>query len=163
MGIKTTLVSAGRYKTEGHPYGPLDEEARGEMQRRVDAFYDDFIQAVARNRGVRVPAVRNGFGLGRVVNAREAEAEGMVDGIMSLDEVLRGMIGTIRKPASKSSAQDAEQEIHAAYLGTSDTLVLEHVDANDSSSDESRAERERRVAELKATEREERLREMESV
>jgi signal peptide peptidase SppA len=166
MGIKTTLVSAGRYKTEGHPYGPLDEDARGEMQRRVDAFYDDFIQAVARNRGVRVPAVRNGFGLGRVVNAREAEAEGMVDGIMSLDEVLRGMIGTIRKPASKSSAQSAEQELHAAYMG-----AIELVAAAESSPDEaeneetvkSRQEREARVASLRASEREDRLKEMEAV
>lgn len=28
IGIKTTLISAGKYKTEGNPFEPLTEEAR---------------------------------------------------------------------------------------------------------------------------------------
>jgi ClpP class serine protease len=121
------------------------------------------VATVARNRGERVPTVRNGFGQGRVVNGKEAEAERMVDGVMSLDAVLKKMVGTVRKPSSKSSALEAEQELHAAYLGSMDTLVLEQSPVNDSASEELRTERERRVVELKASEREERLREMENV
>lgn len=163
MGIKTTMISSGRYKTEGSPYEPLSEEARMEMQKRCDAFFETFVATVARNRGERVPTVRNGFGQGRVVNGKEAEAERMVDGVMSLDAVLKKMVGTVRKPSSKSSALEAEQELHAAYLGSMDTLVLEQSPVNDSASEELRTERERRVVELKASEREERLREMENV
>lgn len=164
MGIKTTMVSAGRYKTEGHPYGPLDDEAKAEMQRRVDAFYEDFIQAVARNRGVRTPAVRNGFGQGRVVNSKEAEAEGMVDGVMSLDEVLRGMVGSVRKPASKAAALEVEQELHAAYVGAIELIeVAAESPATDGEAEKRQAEREARVAELRASERAERLKEMEAV
>lgn len=164
IGIKTTMVSAGRYKTEGHPYGPLDEEARGEMQRRVDAFYDDFIQAVARNRGVRTPAVRNGFGQGRVVNSKEAEAEGMVDGVMSLDEVLRGMVGSVRRPVSKAAALEVEQELHAAYVGAIELSdVAAESTATDEEAEKRQAEREARVAALRASEREDRLKEMEAV
>lgn len=163
LGVKTTMVSSGRYKTEGSPYEPLSEEARMAMQSRCDAFYDEFVTTVARNRGARKPSVLNGYGQGRVVNAKEAAAEEMVDGILSLDGVLRKMLGQVRKPSSKASAMDAELELHAAFLGTSDTLVLEQGEANDSVSDEQRAERERRVAELRASERDERIREMEII
>lgn len=169
-GINITLVSAGKYKVEGHPFGPLDDEAKAEMQRRVDAFHEDFIQAVARHRGVRVPAVRNGFGQGRVVNAKEAAEEGMVDGVMTLDEVLKGMVGTIRKPASKTAAMDAEQELHAAYANVlPDTMVtlasvrVDFLEEVPKDSEEHRKERERRVAAMKALQREERIREMEAV
>jgi hypothetical protein len=35
-GIQPTPISAGKYKVEGNPYAPLDEEAQGFMQSRVD-------------------------------------------------------------------------------------------------------------------------------
>lgn len=166
MGVKITTVSAGRFKLEGHPWGPLDDEARGEMQRRVDASYEEFIQAVARHRGVRTPAVRNGFGQGRSLQAKDAEAEGMVDGVMSLDDVLKGMIGTVRRSVSKASALDAERELHAAYVGAIELCGPDSTAGyeSDANHDNAAAEaRRQRVAALKASEREERLREMEAV
>ena len=87
-GVKTTLVSAGRYKTEGNPYEPLTEEARAHVQSRVDDYYEMFVQAVARNRGVSASDVRGGFGEGRTVGAREAKRLGMVDRVESLDDAL---------------------------------------------------------------------------
>mgnify|MGYP001562063068 CR=1 FL=1 len=164
MGVNITLVSAGKFKVEGHPFGPLDAEAKGEMQRRVDSFYSDFIDAVAKQRGVRASAVRNGFGMGRVVNAKEAAEEGMVDGVMSLDEVLRGMVGSVRKQTNKAAALEAEQEIHAAYVGA--FIGPEEGDEDDEEGDDALAAqqaREKRVAELRASQREERLKEMEAV
>ncbi|WP_052688249.1 S49 family peptidase [Xanthomonas sp. MUS 060] len=38
-GVTPTLISAGKYKVEGNPYGPLDEQALGFMQSRVDDYY----------------------------------------------------------------------------------------------------------------------------
>ena len=64
-GIKTTLVSAGRYKTEGNPFEPLTDDARGYLQSRVDDYYGMFIRAVADHRRVKIDAVRDGFGSGR--------------------------------------------------------------------------------------------------
>lgn len=38
-GVTTTLISAGKFKVEGNPYGPLDSEAQSFMQSRVDEYW----------------------------------------------------------------------------------------------------------------------------
>ena len=87
-GIKTTLISAGRYKTEGNEFAPLSTDARSAMQRRVDSYYSMMVKAIARNRGISQTAVRDRFGEGRVLGARDALAVEMIDRIESLDEML---------------------------------------------------------------------------
>ncbi|RDK04475.1 S49 family peptidase [Paraburkholderia lacunae] len=87
-GVKTTLISAGRYKTEGSPFAPLSPSARQHLQARVNDDYDRFARAVSRNRGVDVVRVRNGMGQGRILGAQAATDEMMVDGVATLDEVV---------------------------------------------------------------------------
>jgi len=91
MGVKTTLISAGKKKVDGHPYEPLSAEALADIQGRVDEYYGEFIKSVARYRGTNADAVRNGFGQGSLVSAKQALKEGMVDRIATLDDVLAGM------------------------------------------------------------------------
>jgi signal peptide peptidase SppA len=88
-GVNTTLVSAGKYKVEGNPYGPLSDEARAHMQSRIDTYYGAFTRAVARGRNVDVATVRDNMGQGRVFGAQDAKAANMVDGLMTLDDVIR--------------------------------------------------------------------------
>jgi len=90
-GVNITLISAGKYKTEGHPYGPLDEEAKANTQKGVDTYYGMFTKAVAKGRNVPIDAVRGGMGQGRVLGADDAMAEKMVDGVMTMNEVIRKM------------------------------------------------------------------------
>ena len=90
-GVKTTLISAGKFKVEGNPYAPLDEEAQGFMQSRVDDYYAAFTKAVAKGRGVSISQVRDGMGQGRVLGADAALANNMVDGIASFDDVIKKM------------------------------------------------------------------------
>jgi len=87
-GVKVSLISAGKYKTEGNPYEPLSEEARAELQSKVDAFYEMFVKSVARGRGVAQSAVRAGFGEGRLVLAQDAVKGRMADRVATLDETL---------------------------------------------------------------------------
>lgn len=96
VGIRPTVISAGRYKTEATPFAPLSEEARDALQGLVDAMYQLFIRDVARGRGRSVDEVRNGFGEGRVVDAARSEREGMVDGIGTLDDALSGIAAEVR-------------------------------------------------------------------
>jgi signal peptide peptidase SppA len=90
-GVKTTLISAGKFKVEGNPYSPLDDEAQSFMQSRVDDYYAAFTKAVARGRGVPIAQVRDGMGQGRVLGADAALAQNMVDGIATFDDVLKKM------------------------------------------------------------------------
>jgi signal peptide peptidase SppA len=87
-GVKTTLISAGKYKTEGNPFEPLTDEARETMQERVDDYYEMFIADVARGRGVSVEKVRAGFGEGRLVLAGKAVTMGMADRVGTFGEAL---------------------------------------------------------------------------
>jgi signal peptide peptidase SppA len=90
-GVKPTLISAGKYKVEGNPYEPLNDEARGFMQSRVDDYYGAFTKAVAKGRGLPVASVRDGLGQGRVLGADAAVEQKMVDGISTFDDVVTQM------------------------------------------------------------------------
>ena len=90
-GVKTTLISAGKFKVEGNPYAPLDEEAQGFMQSRVDDYYAAFTKAVAKGRGEPISQVRDGMGQGRVLGADAALASSMVDGIATFNDVVKKM------------------------------------------------------------------------
>lgn len=48
------------------------------MQKNVDAFYGDFLGAIRRGRGARVSASST-YGGGRMLSAKDALREGMVD------------------------------------------------------------------------------------
>lgn len=115
-GIRKTLISAGKYKVEGNPLGPLSDDARDRIQARVDAAYDRFVRTVARNRNVTVSAVRDGFGQGGMVDAAAALAEGMIDRIATLDETLQrfGAGGDAVPPKRRALAP--ERQRRAAYL-----------------------------------------------
>lgn len=101
-GLQPTLIHAGKYKVEGNPYEPLDEEATRAIQEDVDAYYDMFVKAVARNRGVDVKEIKSGFGEGRMVRATEAVKLGMADRIGTMRDTLSRLGVGGRAPAAKN-------------------------------------------------------------
>jgi signal peptide peptidase SppA len=90
-GISTTMISAGKYKVEGSPFGPLSDDAKEHMQERVNETYNEFVSAVARGRGTSEEVVKEAYGDGRTYRAKTALAMNMVDGIQTLDSVVGGM------------------------------------------------------------------------
>jgi signal peptide peptidase SppA len=88
-GVAVTLVSAGRYKTDGNPFGPLSASARAAEQERVDTAFSAFVEDVARGRRRSATEARNGFGQGRMVSALEAVRLGMADRVGTLDAEMR--------------------------------------------------------------------------
>lgn len=110
-GIKVSIIKEGKFKAEGNPYEPLSEEARAAIQASVSEVYDSFVEAVARNRGVKVAIVRNGFGEGRVVGAREAVKLGMADRIATLEETVNRLLGRNAPGASFGAAVTDESKL----------------------------------------------------
>lgn len=109
MGVKATLISAGKFKTEGNPYEPLSEEARAAIQSRVDEYYGSFVDAVARNRASTSKRVAGGFGQGRVVGAAQAIELGMADKVATFDQVLTRLgAGPVARTAARSSAEEID-------------------------------------------------------
>jgi signal peptide peptidase SppA len=106
MGVKRTVISAGRYKTAGNDVEPLSEESRGKLQQFVNDAYAMFTEAVARNRKASVQAVRNGFGEGDAPYSREAVAEKLADRVATLDQVISELEARFRAaPGGGLSAQ----------------------------------------------------------
>lgn len=94
MGIETTIISAGPYKTDGNPYEPLSKSAEAAMQDQVDQLYSMFTADVAAGRGVKQEAVAAGYGSGRLLLSADALAVGMVDRIETLEDTLARLGGT---------------------------------------------------------------------
>lgn len=103
-GLKTQLISAGKYKVEGNPFEALSDDAAAHLQETVDEVYDGFIAAVAAGRGVDATAVREGFGEGRMVSAARAVKAGMADRVATLDETL----ARLRADAQAETQDDPE-------------------------------------------------------
>lgn len=103
-GLTVTLISAGRFKTECASTTPLSADARDYLQASVDETYAKFIAAVARNRGVPPADVRAKYGQGRVLSADAALAAGMIDKVMTCDELLARLTGGSTATSAKGTA-----------------------------------------------------------
>jgi capsid assembly protease len=111
-GVQPTIISAGKYKVEGNPFGPLTDEARAAMQEAVDSYYGMFCAAVAAGRGTTPSAVRGGMGQGRMVGAKAAVAAGMADRVGTFDQTVARMASAGRQ-APRARAEDPAPEILA--------------------------------------------------
>jgi len=111
-GVSVTLVSAGKYKTEGNPYQALSSEAKDALQSDVDKFYGMFVKAVAQGRRTTQETVKNGYGEGRMVMAQDAVKEGMADRVATLDQVLADLgVGSGSAKIAASSISRREREL----------------------------------------------------
>jgi signal peptide peptidase SppA len=88
-GVKTTLISAGRFKTVGSEYAPLSQEDRATLQDRVDYMYSLFVQDVANHLGTTADRVLFDMADGRVFIGQQAIAAGLVDGVATLEQLVQ--------------------------------------------------------------------------
>lgn len=114
-GVDVSVMSVGKFKTEMSPFAPLSDEAKEFQMQRARDYYGMFTKAVARGRGVPIESVRTGMGEGRCLGADAALAAGMVDGVMSMDDLIAKMQRAAR-PTGRTAAQKAaarQREIEA--------------------------------------------------
>lgn len=122
-GVKTTIIKAGKYKAEGDPSQPLDEDARADLQAKVDQYYGMFVGAVARGRGVTEHAVRSGFGEGRMVLAKDAVTAGMADRVATLAQVVHRLGG--ESGGERGVSAEADEPILVAKRAAYRARVVE--------------------------------------
>jgi len=127
-GIDTTLISAGKYKTEGNPYGPLGEEAAAAIQARVNQSYSAFVGAVARGRGISRATVAANYGQGRMFGAAELVDRGMANRIATLPQTLEAYGASIHPVATASTrrafAAAAIREMHQNLASVMEALKV---------------------------------------
>ncbi len=125
-GVKTTLISAGKHKTEGNPYEPLSDDARLHLQAMVDEYFGMFVADVAKGRKLSVDAVRNGYGEGREVLAREALSAGMVDRIATTENVVAEMLGAAKLRPAATAFTGASTFVTSTDANTGAAALNEH-------------------------------------
>jgi capsid assembly protease len=118
-GVKTTEITAGKFKRIASQYGALTPEGRAYMQDQVDAIYSAFVGDVARNRGVDVETVLENMAEGRIFIGRAAVEAGLVDGVTTLDALINSLaegetFGSNSGKAAVSAAHDTNIEAGAA-------------------------------------------------
>lgn len=109
-GIRVTLIRAGKYKAEGHPYEELSSEAEAHMQETVDDYYGMFTRSVSRHMGVGIAEVRKGFGEGRTLTAKRALDAGMIHRVATFEKVL-SELGVASSARSASTAAGAVVDV----------------------------------------------------
>jgi len=112
LGVKTTLISAGKYKTEANRNAPLSDEARAHIQSLVDSAYAMFTNDVAAGRGVKAKDVRGGFGEGRILPAQAAVAEGLADRVATLEQTIMRAAGLAALPSGTQALKSETIEVH---------------------------------------------------
>lgn len=142
MGIKTTEITAGKYKRISSQYAPLSQEGRAAMQDMVDGIYTAFVQDVAAFRKRSVDAVLEKMADGRIFLGSKAIEAGLADGFVMEQDILaalqRGRMGGFAKRAIGSSGRQHEgasmdkkaivesltrEELHAMNPSLADTMV----------------------------------------
>lgn len=87
-GVKFTVFRAGSLKAAGNPYEELTDDRRAALQKNVLDIYSNFVSAVADHRGTTIPQVEQEFGQGSVMLAAEAAQRGMIDGVLTFEQLL---------------------------------------------------------------------------
>jgi capsid assembly protease len=100
-GRRVTYISAGPYKTEWNPDGPLSKEAFDFEQARINEYYEAFVDGVAQGRDVTNAFAKKNFGGGRCLSAAACVEAGMADRVAPFAQVL-AELNAARKPAGRS-------------------------------------------------------------
>jgi len=116
-GLKVSVFSAGKYKTELLSNAPISDDAKTYLQNRVEKTYDEFVSTVAKHRDKTFTYVKENFGEGRLVRAQDALNVGMVDRIGTLEEIVKELVpnSSYSKMSTASRAEDRKLELASRY------------------------------------------------
>ena len=85
-GINVTHIFAGDHKVDGHPFAPLPDAVRADLQAEIDSLYQMFIDAVVTHRGLSADAVR--ATQARTYRGVAAVAAGLADRLGTTDQLI---------------------------------------------------------------------------
>lgn len=112
LGIEVTFIYSGDHKVDGNPYEPLSDEVKKEFQEDVDATRKEFVDLVARNRGMDAKAVYDTEA--RCYSANDAQRLGLADAVLPPSRAVRAFISelagsSVNKTGVTTMAKDNEQ------------------------------------------------------
>jgi signal peptide peptidase SppA len=112
-GKKVTYITSGARKADGNPDEPLGDDALQAIQSRVNASYELFVEAVAKNRGLDASAVRATEA--GVYIGSDAVSAGLADKVMSAKDAMQ-MIIARNNPTPSGSGRTVSRRARAITL-----------------------------------------------
>ena len=100
IGVKPIIIKSGKYKDVGSPLRGMKPEERKLLQSVVDDVHQQFVQAVAKGRGLSVSEVKE-IADGRIMTGQQALTLKLVDEMGGLEktiELLAKKIGVEGRP-----------------------------------------------------------------
>ena len=100
IGVKPVVIKSGKYKDVGSPLRAMNPEERKLLQNVVDDVHQQFVQAVAKGRGLPVSEVKE-IADGRIMTGQQALKLKLIDEIGGLEktlELLAKKIGVEGRP-----------------------------------------------------------------
>ncbi len=132
IGVKTTEITAGKFKRIASSHAPLSDEGRAELQSQVDHIMDVFTRDVAKFRGVSTQDVLTNMSNGEIFIGRQGIDAGLLDGILTMDELLA--------EAEDGNISNIEKIKKALFVASNEHDYLEYKDIFDKyKSDESKS------------------------
>jgi signal peptide peptidase SppA len=113
-GIKTTEITAGKYKRIASEHAPLTPDGRASIQEQVDHIYSVFVNEIARHRGANVETVLDKMADGRIFLGKKAIDAGLVDGVSTLDGAI-AQLNQERNDARRAVARQILTERREAW------------------------------------------------
>ncbi len=101
-GIKVHTIATGKYKAAGSPYKEATQEELDYIRSRIDATYEQFVDAVAKGRGIRGETIKKMEAA--VFTAKDAEEKKLIDGVMSFDQAFMKLSKRARSGGAKVRA-----------------------------------------------------------
>ncbi len=121
-GIQVNMIRSPEAKAAVNSFESLSDEERKHLQAQVDEYYAQFTAAVARGRGVTAAAVKGGFGLGRMMNAKDAVASGLCDRADTLERVLAKLSGRSGRKGMRAEVNPEGDSITITGDGSGNSL-----------------------------------------
>lgn len=100
VGVQSVVIKSGRHKDLASPFRAMSAEDRAILQTVLDDVHDQFIQAVAAGRTLKVEQVRD-LADGRVFTGRQAKTARLVDELGDLQDAIKlagKMVGIAGEP-----------------------------------------------------------------
>jgi len=88
IGVKSVVIKSGKHKDIGSIMRAMSPEEREILQKVLDDVHNQFIEAVAKGRGIKEEEVRS-IADGRIFTGRQAKELGLVDDIGNLEDAIK--------------------------------------------------------------------------
>ena len=122
-GVSVTFIKAGEHKVDGNPYEELSDSVKADMQKRIDATYQDFVSLVSVNRSLAVEDVVKTQAA--CYTAQEAKSIGLIDDVISVEGAVKLITEGRMSNENTVQAVDTKTEPQAQTPQTPQTPVAQ--------------------------------------